>query len=82
MWIIGQWGMMSSYVVSELLFPPLRPHLVTEHWRCSQVLMLIQKHIKKHPEMGSSCASQFRVHSSFQKIPIFEKKVGKGAGEK
>lgn len=28
--------------------------------------------------MGSSCAFQFRVHSSFQKISIFEKKVGKG----
>lgn len=38
--------MIFSYVVSELPFLPFSPHLVTEHWGCSYVLTLIQKHIK------------------------------------
>lgn len=65
---------MFSYVVSELPFLPFSPHLVIEHWGCSYVLMLIQKHVKNILKWAVNLHPIQRILIVTESIIVFGKK--------
>lgn len=71
--------MMFFYVVSELPFLPFSPHLVTEHWGCSYVLTLNQKHIENILKWAVNLHPIQCILIITESIIFFEKKkVGEG----